>query len=533
MIIHLLRYELCRHRLVYPLAALLIFCARLLPSLFPSLGHEASATGCYLLLLGIGAVAVRLLMRSHPWHDDRAFWRTRPITARQLLASQTLAITLVVLIPFAAALLLDVLPLNLGGLPTSLAILLPLGVALVVATALAACAALARNRGRPDLIPYLAVFVTPLLSTAAYGGFLHLSSDRPTGPHPGSEILTTLLCVVVIGTVAAVAALLLATLQRKRRAALGTLLVAAISLPWITGLFAWDFFQQDARPARILGARLERLGEDRPPRPRWTGLADDEFFAPRIVNAGWMENGKHVVWSWPRITQSSSPDFDNGLLRPRHQPLEDQHSQFAAAASIPALWDGIRARIPQHATWRTSETPRHLYDPLDLGSGPDQPGFSLGAAGEIFRLEAIDPVFPLAPGRLPFPHPGRLEILRLASDDSQIAILLSHTTPNPSLDSGVFAVPRYFTTSPPAFWAVLLHPPSSTAYACHGLRVRIRSNLDDGMIVNRQRYILTFKLPRLETQLLGLDPRQLLAESTLHLFHATPVAPAIADISLK
>ena len=103
--------------------------------------------------------------------------------------------------------------------------------------------------------------------------------------------------------------------------------------------------------------------------------------------------------------------------------------------------------------------------------------------------------------------------------------------PNPSLGSGLFATPRNFTTSPPAFWAVLLHQPSSTAYACHGLRIMIRSNGDDGMIVNRHHYILTFQLPQLETQLLGLDPRQLLTESTLHLFHATPVAPATAILA--
>jgi hypothetical protein len=530
MIIHLLRYELCRHRLVYPLAALLFFCVQLLPSLFPVLGHEAGRTGFYLLLLGIGAASVRLLMRSHPWHDDRAFWRTRPIPARQLLASQALAITLVVLVPFAAALLLNILPLHLGPLPTSLAILLPLAVALVVATALTACAALSRNRGRPDLAPYLAVFVAPVLSAAVYGLFDFASRREPPGRPPGSEILTTFICVLVILTAAAVAALFLATLLHRRRAAIATLLVAAISLPWIIGLVAWDFFHSDTSRARSLGARLELPGEERSARPRWTGLGENEFFAPRVVHAGWTENGRHVAWIWPRNMHPSSPNFNTGLLNPHYRgPLEDQHSQFAAAADIPALWAGVRARIPAHATWRTSEAPHPIYEPLDLGPGPAQPGFSLSADGEIFRLEAIAPVFPLAPGRLSYPHPGRLEILRLASDDSQIAILLSHTTPNPGLGSGFPAPSRYYTTSPPAFWAVLLHPPSSTAYACHGLRIRIRSNGDDGMIVNRRQYILTFRLPLLETQLLGLDSGKVLTESTLYLFHAVPIARAKAE----
>lgn len=528
MIIHLLRYELCRHRLVYPLAALLIFCVQFLPSLFPALGHEASRTGFYLLLLGICAVAVRLLMRSHPWHDDRAFWCTRPILARHLLASQTLAITLVVLVPFAAALLLNILPLNLGPLPTSLAILLPLGVGLGAATALAACSALSRNRGRPDLIPYLAVFVAPLLSSAAYGLFHVVTHSGRSEPPPNNEILTTLVCVLVIITAVAVAALLLATLVRRRRAAIATLLITGISLPWITGLFSWDFFQQTPPPARILGARLDFPGEDRSARPRWTGLAENEFFAPRVVHAGWTENGTHVAWMWPRNIHPSSPSFNTGLLNPHYRgPLEDQHRQFAAAADVPALWAGIRSRIPTHSTWRISEAPPHIYEPLDLGPGPAQPGFSLSADGEIFRLDAIDPVFPLAPGRLPYP--GRLEILRLASDDSQIGILLRHTTPNPSLDSGHFATPRNFSTAPPAFWAVLLHPPSSTAYACHGLSITARPNGDDGMIVNRQQYTLTFKLPLLETQLLGLDSGKLLAESTLYLFHAVPIARARAE----
>ena len=43
--------------------------------------------------------------------------------------------------------------------------------------------------------------------------------------------------------------------------------------------------------------------------------------------------------------------------------------------------------------------------------------------------------------------------------------------------------------------------------------------------------ILSFKLPRLETRLLGVDPETILTESELHLFHAAPVAEHLVVFS--
>ena len=61
-------------------------------------------------------------------------------------------------------------------------------------------------------------------------------------------------------------------------------------------------------------------------------------------------------------------------------------------------------------------------------------------------------------------------------------------------------------------------------------RIRLRHNSDSGMIVHTHHLLLSFQLPRLETRLLGLDPKQLLAESTLHLFQAVPIARAEAKM---
>ena len=97
-------------------------------------------------------------MRDHPWHRDTVFWRTRPITPRMLFASQMLALGLVVLLPFAAGLLLHVLPLSLGPLPTALAIVVPLTAA-IVADRHPGGLRLAghRDRGR-DMLPVLRCF---------------------------------------------------------------------------------------------------------------------------------------------------------------------------------------------------------------------------------------------------------------------------------------------------------------------------------------------------------------------------------------
>jgi len=519
MILHLTSHELRRHPAVYPLAALLFFATQFLPG-FVDEGTTAT------LLIGtvfIGAVIVHLLMRSHPWHDDRAFWRTRPIAPRQLLVSQASAVAVVVLLPVAAGLLMRILPLDLGALPTSLAILIPAGVVLGLSAALAACAALTGGRGRRDIVPYLAAFVAPLLSAVVFGWFKWMALGPNSGPTTGGEILGALLCTLAVAAGVALLALLLGTLARRRRAAVLTMLLAGISLPWISGLLRVDPFPPVTPVRRDLGVQVARTDN---PRPAWTGLAATEFFAPRVIHASWTLNGDHVAWMWPRNNHRSHPDFRSDLLRQsHHQPLENQHNQFAAAADVDAMWDGIRARLPDHAGWRPAESaPYHPHEPPRLGDGPRLPRFELSASGEVYRLEAIDPISPIAPGDLAEKRAGRLEIRRVAHDDSRIVILLRRRFPNPSLTSG-FARPNYFfSTAPPEFWAVLLHHPSSTAYACHGLRVRVGQLEGTGTIIHTRHHLLEFHLPRLETRLLGLDPQQLLANSTLHLFQAVPIA---------
>jgi hypothetical protein len=535
MTLHLLRAELRRHWILYPLAALLVFCSRFPPERLLSLAGEPEASLIWsnTLLFAVGVVVVHLIMRGHLWHDDRAFWRTRPITARQLLGSQVMAIGLVVLLPLAAGLLLRILPLHLGFLPSSLAILLPLAIALLGAVVFAACASLAMGRGRVDILPYLAALVAPILSSALLG-FLHLFTQPSTSGirNTGNSVLGGIICILTMTLLGALASLVLATLARRRRAALVTLLVTGVSLPWIGTFSTFDFFRRPPQVVRSIGAVVDPPVEGHRSRPRWTGLAEGEYFAPRSVLASWTDVGKPVTWRWP-----SQMDFFSGF-RLRNDllasvsmttPLE-QHAQFAAVAEIPALWNDIRSRLPEHATWVTSEASAdpHYHDPLDLGQGPAQPGFELHADGVIYRLEAIAPLSPVVPTRLPHPQPGRLEIHRVASGDSQIAILLRHTVPNPSLGGG-FEQSRYWTTAPPEFWAVLLHAPSSTAYACIGLQSRANRNGNNGMIIHNRNYLLSFKLPRLETQLLGLDPQKVLAESTLHLFQAVHMGDADAD----
>ena len=245
-------------------------------------------------------------------------------------------------------------------------------------------------------------------------------------------------------------------------------------------------------------------------------------------------DGRNHPWTWPDGSSPGrhlfSPRLNSDLLHntSHHSVLENQNQHFAASADIPAIWESIRHRLPNHSTWRPAEALPHIYVPVDLGSGPERPRFSLHAVGHIFRLESLTPLSPVARGRIDSPRPGRLEIQQIAHDDAQIAILLRQTIPNPSLFSSFQHTDNY-STSPPEFWAVLFHAPSSTAYACHGPRVRLRYGLETPIIPTRH-HLLSFQLPRLETRLLGLDPRQLLAESTLHLFQAIPVANSEAKL---
>ena len=245
--------------------------------------------------------------------------------------------------------------------------------------------------------------------------------------------------------------------------------------------------------------------------------------------------GRNHPWQWPN-NQSPGPRFvprlNSDLLRisSHYSSLEDQHQQFAAAADMPAIWKSIRGRLPAHRTWRHAEAARHIHDPLDLDAGPDMPGFSLHAVGDIYRFEALGPLSPVTRGRIDSARPGRIEIQGIAHDDSQIVILLRQTMANPALFDP-FLRSDYYSTSPPEFWAVLLHPATSTAYACYGIRFRTGYGLPGTSITETRHHLLSFKLPRLETRLLGLDPQQLLAESELHLFHAVPVAQGKVDLS--
>ncbi len=538
LLFHLLRYQLRHHRIIYLLAAVLIFVSQ-----FPPPVSWIDAGGSFwvrLGQLGITAVVARLLMREHPWHSDTAFWRSRPITPRMLFASQMLALGLVVLLPFAVGLLLRVLPLSLGPLPATLAVLVPLATAAVLVITLATCASLATgNRGR-DLLPYFAAFVVPLLSMAVFGVVHTLMVGHRGSPSPGDgQILSQFLCGLALLAVTAPVALLLATLGRRLRPAIATLLAAGLILPWVVAGVSVDFFPSFTPPSRTIGIEIPPLEPDsnRRPPPRWTGLDEGEFFAPRHLLASWTVGGRNHPWQWPN-NQSPGPGYaprlnlNSDLLRISSylSSLEDHLKQFAAAADMPAIWESIRARLPAHRTWRSVEAARHIHDPLDLGAGPDIPGFSLHAVGDIYQFEALGPLSPVTRGRIDSPRPGRIEIQRIAHDDSQIAILLRQTMANPSLFDP-FQRSGYYSTSPPEFWAVLLHPATSTAYACYGIRFRTGYGLPGTSITETRHHLLSFKLPRLETRLLGLDPQHLLAESELHLFHAVPVAHGKVDLS--
>lgn len=532
MTLHLLHHQLRHHRFLYPLAAVLIFGSQFLPDHLS--GRNEGSSWVILVLLGIAAVLTRLLLRDHPWHSDTACWRTSPITPRTLFASQMLAIGLVVLLPFAAGLLLRILPLALGRLPTALAILVPLATAAALVTTLTACASLATgDRGR-DLLPYFAAFVAPMLSAAAYG-FVHTYLIPRYGtPQPNdAQILSRFLCGLAWAATAAGIALRLATLGRRRHAATTVLLVAGITLPWLVASIPADFFPLRAAPSRDIGIEIPSVatGHSRP-RPSWIGLGEDEIYAPRSILADWTAEGRNVPWRWPNQPSHGprfAPRLNSDLLRntSHHSALEDQHPHFAAAVDIPAIWESIRRRLPEHSTWRPAEAPPHIHDQLDLGAGPDMPRFSLQAAGTIYRLESLAPRSPVARGRLESTRPGRLEILPIAYDESQIAIVLQQTIPSQSLGDPFQELDQY-STAPPEFWAVLLHPPSSTAYACHGMRARLHFGLR-GPIVQVRHHLLSFRLPLLETRLLGLDPKKILAESELHLFQARPIAFAITD----
>ena len=337
MTLHLLRAELRRHWILYPLAALLVFCSRFPPEQLLSLTGEPEATLIWsnTLLFAVGVVVVHLIMRGHLWHDDRAFWRTRPITARQLLGSQTLAIGLVVLLPLAVGLLLRVLPLHLGFLPSSLAILLPLAIALLGAVVFASCASLAMGRGRADILPYLAALVAPILSSA-FLGFLHLvGKPSASGIHnTGNSVLSGIIWILTICLLGVIAALVLSTLARRHRAALVTLLVTGVSLPWIGTFASFDFFRRPAHVARSISAVVDPPVEGHRSRPRWTGLAEGEYFAPSSVLASWTDNGVPGSWQWPRqMDFFSGFRLRNDLLASVSMttPLE-QHAQFAAVA---------------------------------------------------------------------------------------------------------------------------------------------------------------------------------------------------------
>lgn len=535
MILHLLHHELRRHRVLYPVAALLIFVLPLLTArlgkVFPADVGEFGAT-LIPIMAALGWLAVHLLLRGHRWHDDSAFWRTRPITARQMLASQSLAIGLVVLLPFVASRLLAVVPLHLGFWPAALAIGLPLGVAVSFVVALAACAALRLAGKRPDVLPYLAAFVVPLLSAAVFG-IMKANFLSPWSGRPGDgDILSVVLLLVAVAVAGALAAFLLATLRRRRREAIGLLAVVGAALPWIANGVSFDLFRQDAPPARPIS--YDGLaGDGAAVRPRWKGLAPGEFFAPRLIQARMQDDGPMETSVWPRHSfgrhYSHFTRYQQDLLQAARHARSfdgDQNVHFAAAADVPALWADIRARLPIDDSWqfRNPNPSRHtpFHDPLTLASQPDRDGSRLRAEGVIFRFEALAPVDRIAPVHVPTPSPGRLEILRTAAGDSQIVVLLRHTLPNPE----VFAEPSDafgVSTAPPEFWAVLLHRPSSTAYACHGLVGDDRISSPVSMVTTRRHHLLSFPLPRLETRLLGMDPQKLLAESELHLFQAIPV----------
>ena len=65
----------------------------------------------------------------------------------------------------------------------------------------------------------------------------------------------------------------------------------------------------------------------------------------------------------------------------------------------------------------------------------------------------------------------------------------------------------------------------------NGIRFRTGYGFPGTSITETRHHLLSFKFPRLETRLLGLDPQQLLAESELHLFHVVPVALGEVDLS--
>jgi len=537
MVSHLVQSELRRARAFYALLAAAMVCGGFF---YPRVALRFGAEGeslWYWCMAMLGAAAGVVVVFGNRWYDDRAFWRTNPVTPRQLLAGQVLALIVALALPFAAGMGAGVWSLHLGAAASCWAVAVPTFALSLVAVFVAGyVAVIMEGRGVNQAVMFAlyGVGIVALISMGVTHATWFPRSSFYGIPGEGLELTRTLLILVFL---AACAGMFLwwGTVRRNRKAAVLVLLAGVLVYPLFRlATNAWNVFPDPVLEKRtVIFAGISESG--RRVAPEWSGLREGEFFAPEHLEVDWIEGGtmRSVVWDpemqiLPDGGAMSLPLSEILMRRFQARPFEG----FLDAADPSGIWKELRAESGVGEGWafHAPEAPSSSPEMLAFCRSTGRDGVRVSAGGVVFRMEKTAPVTPVAPGRLEGGGPGILEIRSVKAGGAKLVVEVVRVAPSSALggeDGRVFER----ISSPPQLWAVLVHRPSRTAYGAFGVPVRfertpLRRLYFGG--VRRDAFALTFLFPRFESGLLGLDPEHILSESELHVFRAVPVGRVVS-----
>lgn len=458
------------------------------------------------------AVALTLfpvaLMKRSPWCSDLAFWRTRPISRAELFAVKSLVLVVVGLAPMM--LVVGIASARLDEVTRVTLRLLALGFGGGLAFSLAAVAAITTAGKKFQAMGWQAVFTVPILSAMVLGFFrTRLEIMNPYGQ---AGFVSGLLVGGGVILFVALLAWLIVGWKGRFRPSLMVLIAGGLIWPWVVGTCRLAFLAKDEPEYQMFRIEEGRSLLNGP--VRVAELDEDEFFLPSSVY--W--SGGYVYWSGRNSNSKMVVGNEEQL-----SPLSDDHPEFSSVMDTDALWERLRAQLPEHESWMPTEqgkAGRHVEIRI-----PEEGLLGLEAKleGNIYQFHGFDPIGTSESG----PHELRRNLKFLSSgapNGHALDIKLRMTVPVLS-DTRSRWMARI---APPEIWGILYHEPSRTAYGTVSTRTGRFPDGISGAVIWRQDLLLRFELPRLESALLGLDPRKVLEESELYLFEASRVGPAIA-----
>ena len=449
-------------------------------------------------VLSMGFVAWFVLAPT-PWFEDTAFWRTRPISRRQMFAVKSVVMFLLVVVPVVLAVTLIVS--SMTGESRWLFVLMGL-VGAVTVLVLVATVAVMGTVGRSfAALGWLSLTFVPMVSFGVLSVLWHqLGWPTLRGSAESSFYWLFAMMVLWMGT-GLVSWWLAGRLGSYRKAGV-VLLVSGLVWPAV--------FVVGSRTVSLsTGNEMRQLsfvkGESVLRVPlAIEGLKENELFFPNLISKG----GKVET-----LIGGSRHLFPPGDDEP-FRVFEERHSRFGYVVDVEKVWGRLRKRLPYHESWIPSEPgsqfAHHFLHSSEGASVPDD----LGMAGSIYEVKSLDS-FPLSKvgGRR---LAGGLRFLRAKVPNEHaidVELRLDSEVLN-KLEREVWL--RW--CAPPQVWGVLFHPSSGTAYGTVSGRVDGSAPGTCDLLIERRNLLLRFELPRLETALLGLDPETVLAESQLYLF---------------